>query len=192
MSKRLLISLIVIALSVAVIGAGTFAYYSDTETSKGNSFTAGSLDLQVESQGVWYNGDIVPSINAAFDAIVNNLKPGDAGVLTIPIKNSGSLAGTPSLKVFNLLETAGLNVEPEGDTTADLGGKIDIVVKFDGVAVGSGTLRSLAGTTLSAPAGSLGAGADKNWTIEMSVASGVGNEIMADSATCDVEFGLVQ
>jgi spore coat-associated protein N len=194
MSKRLLISLVIIAMSVAVVGAGTFAYYSDTETSANNTFTAGTLDLEVKSGGSWFNGTTVPSINAEFDAMVNNLKPGDAGAITIPVKNSGSLPGTPSLKFYNLAETAGVNPEPEGSPdTADLAGKIDVVVKYDGTNVGSGTLASLAGTVLTAPAGSLGSGAEKAWTVELSIdGASVGNEIMGDTATVDVEFGLVQ
>lgn len=195
MSKRLLVSLIVIALSVAVIGAGTFAYYSDTETSKDNAFTAGSLDLSVWGGSAWVNGATVPSINAAFDSKVNNLKPGDADVLTIPVMNSGTLAGKPSLTIKNLLEAAGVSPEPEASPdTADLGAKINLVVSFDGTPVASGTLRGLAGSPLTAPSLSLpGGSAAKNWTIAMSIdGASVGNEIMGDTATCDVEFGLVQ
>lgn len=45
MNKRILISLSVIAAVAAIAIGGTVAYFSDTETSTGNTFTAGSIDL---------------------------------------------------------------------------------------------------------------------------------------------------
>ena len=57
MNKRILISLSIIGV-VAVIGiGGTVAYYNDTETSQGNMFVAGSIDLKVDSAS-YYNGHI--------------------------------------------------------------------------------------------------------------------------------------
>jgi len=49
METKLLVSLMTIGLAASVIGVGTFAFFSDTETSEGNTMTAGSLDL-------WVNG----------------------------------------------------------------------------------------------------------------------------------------
>jgi len=43
--KKALFSLLVIAMAVAAVGAGTFAQYTDSVTSTGNTFTAGELDL---------------------------------------------------------------------------------------------------------------------------------------------------
>ena len=55
MNKKILISLSVIAV-VAVIGiGGTIAYFNDTETSTGNIFTAGSIDLKVDHIKQTYN-----------------------------------------------------------------------------------------------------------------------------------------
>lgn len=57
MNKKIVMSLSVIAaVSAAVIG-GTGAFFSDTETSTGNTFTAGAIDLKVDSQQ-HYNGMI--------------------------------------------------------------------------------------------------------------------------------------
>ena len=53
--KRIIISLSIIAL-VAAIGIGaTIAYFNDVETSTGNIFTAGSLDLKVDHTWQTYN-----------------------------------------------------------------------------------------------------------------------------------------
>ena len=47
MQKTILVSLLTIGLLASVIGVGTYAYFSDTETSVGNTMTAGTLDLSV-------------------------------------------------------------------------------------------------------------------------------------------------
>ena len=53
--KKIILSLsIVVAVAAIVVGATT-AYFSDTEESVGNTFTAGALDLKVDSE-CHYNG----------------------------------------------------------------------------------------------------------------------------------------
>jgi predicted ribosomally synthesized peptide with SipW-like signal peptide len=47
--KKILVSIIIIAVMCAAIGGGIHAYFSDTETAAGNTFTAGTLNLQVGS-----------------------------------------------------------------------------------------------------------------------------------------------
>ncbi len=47
---------VIAAVSAAVVG-GTGAFFSDTETSTGNTFTAGAIDLKVDSQQ-HYNGNV--------------------------------------------------------------------------------------------------------------------------------------
>lgn len=75
--KKILISLMAIALVIGLAGAGTLAYFSDTETSTGNSFTAGTLDIALGTSS-WSTG---------FD----NMKPGDTVTFTLPVNNGGSL-----------------------------------------------------------------------------------------------------
>ncbi len=57
MNKKILISLGVIVFASAVIIGATGAFFSDTETSTGNTFTAGSIDLKVDDTQ-HYNGMI--------------------------------------------------------------------------------------------------------------------------------------
>jgi len=70
--RKILISLGMIAFVGAVVVGATGAFFSDTETSTGNVFTAGAIDLKVDSQahydgmvctdGVWVLEDSdVPS-----------------------------------------------------------------------------------------------------------------------------------
>jgi predicted ribosomally synthesized peptide with SipW-like signal peptide len=53
--KKILLSLgMIVFVGVVVVGA-TGAFFSDTETSTGNTFTAGAIDLQIDNHA-WYNG----------------------------------------------------------------------------------------------------------------------------------------
>ena len=42
--KKVFMSVMVIALAVGLVGGGAGAWFSDTEESTGNTFTAGTLD----------------------------------------------------------------------------------------------------------------------------------------------------
>jgi predicted ribosomally synthesized peptide with SipW-like signal peptide len=55
--KKIIISLAMIAAVAAVVVGGTTAFFSDEETSTGNTFTAGAIDLTVDSTQ-HYNGNI--------------------------------------------------------------------------------------------------------------------------------------
>lgn len=55
MNKKILMSLSVIAAAAAAVVGGTGAFFSDTETSTGNTFTAGAIDLKVDSQQRYNN-----------------------------------------------------------------------------------------------------------------------------------------
>ena len=58
MNTKILVSLLVIGLTAIAIGGGmTGAFFSDTETSSGNTFTAGAIDLQIDST-CHYNGGV--------------------------------------------------------------------------------------------------------------------------------------
>lgn len=58
--KKILLSLVVVAAASAVVIGATTAFFSDTETSTGNVFTAGAIDLKVDSDCHYYNfvGDV--------------------------------------------------------------------------------------------------------------------------------------
>ena len=75
--KKILMSLMAIALVVGLVGAGTMAHFSDTETSTDNTFTVGTLDIALGTT----------SWSAGFD----NMAPGDTVTSTIPVNSTGSL-----------------------------------------------------------------------------------------------------
>lgn len=54
--KKILSSFAIIAVVGAIVAGATGAFYSDTETSTGNIFTAGSIDLKVDHTHATYDG----------------------------------------------------------------------------------------------------------------------------------------
>ncbi|MFA4871592.1 MAG: TasA family protein [Patescibacteria group bacterium] len=78
--KRILISLSIIAVVATIAIGGTIAYFQDTETSSGNTFSAGILDLKIRDQDEdWGDG-----VHATWTA-PPDVKPGDAWDFRIPL-----------------------------------------------------------------------------------------------------------
>ena len=51
--KKILIGLIAIFSIIGLVGTGVWAYFQDTETSTGNIFQAGTLDLKIRQGEPW-------------------------------------------------------------------------------------------------------------------------------------------
>jgi predicted ribosomally synthesized peptide with SipW-like signal peptide len=80
-------SILIIGVTAGLIGTGTYAYFSDPEIA-GNTFSAGTLDLQLSQDGITYYNDPNPLL------VVNNLAPGDESVeKTLYFKNAGTISG---------------------------------------------------------------------------------------------------
>lgn len=77
--KKILLSALAILLAMGLIGS-SFAYFSDTETSTANTFTAGTWDIEIQ------DGESLP-LN------LWNMKPGDSIDTTHWVQNVGSLEG---------------------------------------------------------------------------------------------------
>ena len=79
--KKVLLSLLTIAVVGALITGGVVAYFSDTETSTGNVFTAGTIDISLDPSGgqhdVTLEGDL-------------DLKPCQTGYTYSCIQNDGT------------------------------------------------------------------------------------------------------
>ena len=69
--KKILISLSIIGIVAAVAIAGTVAYFQDTETSAGNTLSAGVLDLLIADN----NEDFGNGVTATW--VAEDMKPGD-------------------------------------------------------------------------------------------------------------------
>ncbi|WP_373893803.1 TasA family protein [Virgibacillus sp. CBA3643] len=103
--KQLGMGVATAALGLTLIGGGTFAYFSDSETTN-NTFAAGTLDLAVEPTEV---------IN------VENIKPGDSFTRDFELQNNGSVDIN---KV--LLETDYSVMDADGDNADDFGNHIQV------------------------------------------------------------------
>lgn len=86
--KKLLMSIMTIGIAAAMLGAGTFSYFSDTETSKGNTFTAGTVDISVDDENPWEKS-----------YTVENIEPCYTGWITFIVKN----VGTSPMVVWKML-----------------------------------------------------------------------------------------
>lgn len=75
--RRVLGVLVVVGLASAAVGVGTFAVFSDTETSTDNTVNAGTLSLASPSDGVIEASDAVPTdefsgtVNTTYSGSVN-------------------------------------------------------------------------------------------------------------------------
>lgn len=103
--KKLGMGVMSAALGLSLIGGGTYAYFSDSETSN-NTFAAGTLDLSVQPKTV---------IN------VENLKPGDSMTRDFELQNNGTL----DIKNVSL-DTDYSIIDAKGDNTEDFGSYIEV------------------------------------------------------------------
>ena len=53
MKKKLLVMILGVVLIAAMIGGGTYAYFSSQVTNSANTFTAGTLTAQIDNNGAW-------------------------------------------------------------------------------------------------------------------------------------------
>jgi predicted ribosomally synthesized peptide with SipW-like signal peptide len=137
MNKKIVISLSVIGVVAAIAIGGTVAYFSDTETSTGNTFTAGSLDLTVDNE-CYYNGELCTNgywggiaetgnecactwvLSDLDDKVFFNftdLKPGDEGEDTVSLHVTNEAWACVTFK--DLVSADNTCTEPELDVETD-------------------------------------------------------------------------
>jgi len=124
--KKIIISIASIGLVSALAIGGTIAFYQDTETSQGNVFVAGTIDLTVDSQGAVYNSESLDGwdpVNLTDEKFFSfgDLKPADHGWrnLSLHVSENDSWA---CLLVTNKYDDENTPIDPEldaGDTTDD-------------------------------------------------------------------------
>lgn len=212
--KRILFSLMVIGVVSAFLGGGIYAAFSDTETSTGNTFTAGTLNLKV--------GSADPTTETI---TVGSLKPGDTGNAGSWLtRNDGSIAGTLTVSVGAITNNENTVEEPEtGDTgePGELGANLtiafwmdadkdgswtsgDYYLKSDATKVswqtGEASLPAAAYATLDSYASdtwtnvqNVAASTDAgNFRTEYNLPSGTGNSVQSDSSVFTITFTLNQ
>jgi len=109
--KKILISGGIIAAVAAIIIGGTVAYFSDTETSEGNTLVAGTLDLVVDIDGNIQNPLEDPIFNSS------DIKPGDSGEKTLSLHVDNDACGY--VEVILTDDNENDCTEPEMDAESD-------------------------------------------------------------------------
>lgn len=104
--KKQLMSIMVIGIAALFLGAGTFAYFSDTETSVGNTFTAGTIDISLNPEA--YDGQQVVTVEGDLD-----LKPCQTGYTYTDLTNDGLNPCEVWKHVDNVVNEENGIVEPE-------------------------------------------------------------------------------
>ena len=116
--KRIILGVLAIALVTIVAVGATIAQLSDTETSVGNTLSAGTIDLKVDNQ----DDPLLVHITRT------NLVPGPNWTTQYGgqwvIRNAGTIPGTVSVKILNVKDWENTCIEPEvgaGDVTCGVG-----------------------------------------------------------------------
>lgn len=76
--KKILISFSIIGIVSAIAIGGTIAYFSDTETSTGNTLSAGTLDLEIRDQDEGFGNGVTATW------VASDVKPGNQYDFTVP------------------------------------------------------------------------------------------------------------
>ena len=106
-TKGILMSILMIGVVAMAAGAGTLAYFSDTEESTGNVFAAGTIDIAVDEQNPWMES-----------FALEDLKPCEVDYIEFWIDN----VGTNDAKIWKKLTVTGTSggeaVYPPGNPVA--------------------------------------------------------------------------
>ncbi len=102
--KRIIISLAVVGAVAAAVVVGTTAFFSDTETSTGNTFTAGTIDIAVNGQNPW---------SQTGQYVFEDMKPSQVEYSNFTINNVGTNPVNVWKKVDVGTTSGGVTSEPE-------------------------------------------------------------------------------
>jgi predicted ribosomally synthesized peptide with SipW-like signal peptide len=144
MDKKILASMLIVAVVSTLLGAGTVAYFSDRETSKGNTFTVStkSPDLIVwwpvppyNVPTTRYDDEIGKPLPTLFN--IDDLQPGDSGETICHVNNIGDVDGILYFNIINVDNKENTCIDPEqkaGDdptsTKGELGEYLLITVLY--------------------------------------------------------------
>lgn len=199
MNKRIVLSSVSIFASLALVTGATFAFFSDSGTSSGNVFGAGTLDLQLDDTNDPFANDITATFN------VSDMAPGDSAAQEISLHNEGSvdiaeiamgLTSTnvdPDADPSDLRDVLDMEVRAGGSKSGDVcTGGTDVTGAIDAV-VGNGgvplTMAEFTGDTYdSLPIALPAAGADSQVCISVAMQSTAGDIYQGDSATASFVF----
>jgi len=195
--KRMWVSIGLIVLVAGGSIAATAAYFTAQRTASTNKFTAGTLDMNVQSDSVVNKPFVIENMgeNANID-----------GTQTWTVKNTGSLPGKLLVRLQNLVnkengcndQEIAAEVDCEADTEGELGEVITLNVALDGIDQVSSTLATANQSKIGNDWNALTPivlQPNESRTITAHWAtpeSAYGNEIQSDSLEFDMNFRLIQ
>ena len=186
--KKIVVSLLILGVVLAVALVGAIALFTDSATNPTNSFSTGTIDLAIDPATAMYT--------------VSNMAPGDVEYSGILMTNSGSLAlryaanttadGTSILDEqldLTIDVVTGAGVDTIWYTADDVVGEADIYGP-DGVlssmAIGDPTQGAQAGDRALDESG--GANDDERLRFKVTLPSSTGNSYQGDSCTVSFVF----
>lgn len=186
----ILVGLLALCFLAGVV-SGTWAFFSDTEISDNNSFTAGALDLKTND---------VDGVTQTLYA--TSMAPGDSvGPSTIQLRNAGTLNGSTLNIAFTYVESDGSpnSVNKSADETAAM---IEVTtLNYDGSSLLSSVadsnvngyidIQDLKNANLTGLSG-INASASKSFQIAVQLRSSTGNDYQADGINLTMTFTLNQ
>lgn len=104
--KKILFNFFVIFVFIGLMSGVTLSYFSDTVTSTGNTFSTGTLDLNLDGD----NTNVVKFT-------VTDIKPGDSEIRTWEVNNVGNMNGY--LDLHNLIQTHDPGISTEQELTVE-------------------------------------------------------------------------
>ncbi len=189
--KKIVGLTITLMLFFGMTGIGTWAYFQDTETSTGNVFAAGTLDLKT---------DDVDGVTQTL--LATNMAPGDTvGPTTIILKNTGSVTGETLDLAFSYTESDGSS-NPSNESVDATAAMVEVtMLNYGGPSI-LGTITDVNANTyidiydlknddLSGQSG-IAASSTKDFEIAVVLRTETGNSFQADGITITMSFTLNQ
>jgi predicted ribosomally synthesized peptide with SipW-like signal peptide len=109
MKKIVLLSVIMVTITASLVGLGTYAYFSATQTTTNNTFSTGSISFRVNSQDPWTTN---------FNATLYNMAPNQTAWGNVSVTNTGTLPADLWVMINN---DYGYNVSTNTAKNADSG-----------------------------------------------------------------------
>lgn len=122
--RKILLSLLTIGLvSGSALGL-TRAYFTDTETNTGNTFSTGTIDISVDNSNPWSRTN---------PYTLSDMKPSQVDYITFTVKNTGTNPANIFKKLTNVVTGQGVQSEEENayERANGVRNDIDTVIDYD-------------------------------------------------------------
>ncbi|MDG5776653.1 TasA family protein [Haloarculaceae archaeon H-GB2-1] len=185
--RGLLAAVATVGTASAGAGAGTFALFSDEETSSGNTLQAGTLDLHLDGG----NQNVTLLDEGA-------MQPGESAQSSVQLANTGSLSAKPLVEVTAVQSTEnGFYGKEQGQDPSGTDGELDEHLEVRAT-IGSTTVwsrQTVANLTTGTPydpGTTLGSGGSKQFTLEWWLPADTSELAQSDGVELDLAFRLEQ